>query len=257
MTGLWRFIVMSALGAGFYWLAALMLLPTSGTLNTVGFGIGAVAAAVPVLALFDRQAGALSGLLTLILVSYATALVVMITFWGTDPFLAVRGWPVIAMALSCALAFGPPEARPHTAWLTGLMLWTVIALMAGVFHPPALALMIKGPVHMSIGIVAMAALMMVLIAAADGAVHGVSERFANTLSGLLPVLGFTGTVLGIMRALRDMPALFDGDTADPAQLAQVLSGLALAFETTLLGLVGAVVVTVVTLALNPFGGAHG
>ena len=69
------------------------------------------------------------------------------------------------------------------------------------------------------------------------------RRFVRTLIGFLPLLGFLGTVLGIMQALGALPAGLDanGATADAALaggLQESLAGIAVAFETTLLGLLG-------------------
>ncbi|MEM6850029.1 MAG: MotA/TolQ/ExbB proton channel family protein, partial [Pseudomonadota bacterium] len=70
------------------------------------------------------------------------------------------------------------------------------------------------------------------------------RRYLRTLIALLPVLGFVGTVLGIQRALVQLPegfsASFGEAGPDPAFTAS-LSGIATAFETTLIGLVASFV----------------
>lgn len=72
------------------------------------------------------------------------------------------------------------------------------------------------------------------------------RRLLRTLIGLLPVFGFLGTVLGIMQALANLPvALTLQQATQDANLADSLRGIATAFETTLLGLAGSVVATLV------------
>lgn len=82
------------------------------------------------------------------------------------------------------------------------------------------------------------------------------RRFVRSMISFLPVLGFVGTVLGIMTALGALPEQLSGDisalsqnTGDSAALADglqnSLSGIAIAFETTLLGLVGSLVASFV------------
>ncbi|MEO9530047.1 MotA/TolQ/ExbB proton channel family protein [Roseibium sp.] len=76
---------------------------------------------------------------------------------------------------------------------------------------------------------------------------GPRRRFIKILIGTLPLLGFLGTVLGIMDALGGLPGLFLGDRTTASdlssELAASLSGISLAFETTMLGLVTSLVAT--------------
>lgn len=70
------------------------------------------------------------------------------------------------------------------------------------------------------------------------------RRLLRTLIGLLPVLGFLGTVVGIMQALANLPAALAAQPAtQDAGLSESLRGIATAFETTLLGLVGSIAAT--------------
>lgn len=76
---------------------------------------------------------------------------------------------------------------------------------------------------------------------------GAIRKFIRMLIGTLPLLGFLGTVAGIMDALSGLPLLFSGgDTVasdlTPA-LTKSLGGISLAFETTLLGLVASLIAT--------------
>lgn len=76
---------------------------------------------------------------------------------------------------------------------------------------------------------------------------GPIRKFIRTLIGTLPLLGFLGTVAGIMDALAGLPRLFAGDLASAADLTPALTlslgGISLAFETTLLGLVASLLAT--------------
>ncbi len=69
-----------------------------------------------------------------------------------------------------------------------------------------------------------------------------SRGYVRGLLPLLPLLGFLGTVIGLARAVADLPAgLSSGNGA--ADFAGTLSGLAIKFETTLLGLLASMVAT--------------
>ena len=57
-----------------------------------------------------------------------------------------------------------------------------------------------------------------------------------TIAGLAPILGLLGTIVGLMRAFRDI-----GDTAGPVEPALVADGLWIALSTTATGLVIATV----------------
>jgi hypothetical protein len=77
----------------------------------------------------------------------------------------------------------------------------------------------------------------------------IQRRFLRTLIALLPVMGFLGTVWGIKIALSHIPEeLFfqdqSGDLAKAmADMTASLKGIATAFETTLLGLLGSIAAT--------------
>lgn len=68
-----------------------------------------------------------------------------------------------------------------------------------------------------------------------------SRAFVRTMITFLPLLGFLGTVLGITQALSGLPLTFGDAVAEAPEfsrgIAQSLSGIAVAFETTLLGLI--------------------
>ncbi len=68
------------------------------------------------------------------------------------------------------------------------------------------------------------------------------RSFMRVFISTLPLLGFLGTVLGITQALSGLPGLVGGDGAldqnTSAALGAGLASIAIAFETTMLGLIG-------------------
>lgn len=77
----------------------------------------------------------------------------------------------------------------------------------------------------------------------------IQRRFLRTLIALLPVMGFLGTVWGIKIALSHIPRelFFQDEAGDLAKaisdMTMSLKGIATAFETTLLGLLGSIAAT--------------
>jgi biopolymer transport protein ExbB/TolQ len=77
--------------------------------------------------------------------------------------------------------------------------------------------------------------------------HAASRRFLRSLLPFLPLLGFLGTVIGLATAIADLP---HGLSPEPGQMLDIsgsLAGLAVKFETTLLGLLASLIAS---LALN-------
>jgi len=67
--------------------------------------------------------------------------------------------------------------------------------------------------------------------------------------GALTMLGLLGTVIGLSLALQDLAPVMGGN-ANPADTAAVLSRLGLAFTTTLIGITGSLVLSVVRMILR-------
>lgn len=84
-------------------------------------------------------------------------------------------------------------------------------------------------------------------AEAVAAFHGASRRFIRDLLPCLPLLGFLGTVVGLATAMAALPT--DGGSG-PVDLAGSLSGLALKFETTLLGILASLIATLLLALLE-------
>lgn len=73
--------------------------------------------------------------------------------------------------------------------------------------------------------------------------------FIGTLIWSIPVLGFTGTVLGLAKAVGNFGSLVKSDGLE-AVLPQITGGLATAFETTLIALVLALILQIFSSCCN-------
>ncbi len=81
----------------------------------------------------------------------------------------------------------------------------------------------------------------------------VAERFLKSASGLLIVLGLVGTFYGLTLSIGKLVTLITGDVADAAQitaqlttgLTGALSGMSVAFSTSLFGIVAAILVMLI------------
>jgi len=72
--------------------------------------------------------------------------------------------------------------------------------------------------------------------------HQASRRFVRGLIPFLPLLGFLGTVIGLSIALAELPhGLGSGGQREVFDISGSLAGLAVKFETTLLGLLGSMI----------------
>jgi len=170
-------------------------------------------------------------------------------------------WPLVVAGLAAGLALllhGETSGRSALPWAifplgAALVLVIVLAWPGG---PPQM--LVRSFAHRVLLVLTGAILAALLMGFSrpDG-LSGKDTGFVRALMGLLPLLGFTGTILGIMQALSALPAVFEGE--GPAGLAPVLAGLATAFETTLIGLVGAISASfgLVVLSMRMKAGPHG
>ena len=71
-----------------------------------------------------------------------------------------------------------------------------------------------------------------------------SRRYIRGLLPVLPLLGFLGTVIGLARAMAELPAALGNGSGVAVDLTGTLSGLAIKFETTLLGLLASMIAAV-------------
>ncbi|GMP12210.1 hypothetical protein TM239_64790 [Bradyrhizobium sp. TM239] len=68
-----------------------------------------------------------------------------------------------------------------------------------------------------------------------------SRQFVRSLLPLLPLLGFLGTVIGLASAISDLPHDLNASSGHNIDISASLAGLAVKFETTLLGLIASIV----------------
>lgn len=164
---------------------------------------------------------------------------------------ALAHWPVVLMLLAAGLIGTRPEepvGLPVATLLGAALFLCVMAILHQAFVPEALRMIfLRGPVHVAIVAVAAICLVLTLLPLA-GRVSARILSLRGTLVGLLPLLGFFGTVAGLMEAVSALPMIFAGGSADPVLLRGLLDGLALAFETSLLG-IGAAIALVTLAAL--------
>lgn len=151
-------------------------------------------------------------------------------------------WAFGAASLCAGLALLRPDPGTELPTLALFPLGAALAMLAITLLVPLareVALLVMAtPYHLVIFLT----LCSTLVALGDAAATGLGprrERLIRALIGLMPLLGFLGTVAGIIEAMAGLPALFTGGGVDNAALDPVLQGLATAFETTLVGLVGA------------------
>lgn len=80
--------------------------------------------------------------------------------------------------------------------------------------------------------------------------HDASRRFFRALLSFLPLLGFLGTVVGLATAIGALPIGTGVNRGGGLDVAASLAGLALKFQTTLLGLVAAILSAALLAALE-------
>jgi hypothetical protein len=71
--------------------------------------------------------------------------------------------------------------------------------------------------------------------------HFASRHFVRALLTLLPLLGFLGTVIGLAIAISELPHGITEGGGQALDISASLAGLAVKFETTLLGLVASMI----------------
>jgi biopolymer transport protein ExbB/TolQ len=71
--------------------------------------------------------------------------------------------------------------------------------------------------------------------------HQASRQFVRTLLPFLPLLGFLGTVIGLATAMGELPRGAGEQAARSFDVSASLAGLAIKFETTLLGLIASMI----------------
>ncbi|WP_417262982.1 MotA/TolQ/ExbB proton channel family protein [Celeribacter sp.] len=185
-------------------------------------------------------------LLALLAIGAAVAML-----WGTTgtpaPGLSrFQAWPLFLLCLTIWLPRLTTQApQPRDGVVLGTALTLGLATLSSLIAPALLPYMLKTPVHLCLWLTFLSALSLTVTASLAGHWTPRTERFATVLSSLLPLLGFFGTIFGLMTALSALPEIFAGGTPDGPALTEMLRGLGSAFETTLIGLGGAMVLTLV------------
>jgi len=80
--------------------------------------------------------------------------------------------------------------------------------------------------------------------------HLASRRLIRALISFLPLLGFLGTVIGLTAAIGGLPASLGPEASGNIDISASLLGLAVKFETTLLGLLGALIASLLLALLE-------
>ncbi len=86
----------------------------------------------------------------------------------------------------------------------------------------------------------------------------VAERFSRASTGLLIILGLVGTFYGLTRSIGQLVSLISGDFAGATEvtesliqgLTEALSGMSVAFTTSLFGIAAAIIMTLVSVFVN-------
>lgn len=161
---------------------------------------------------------------------------------GTTAYLAGFGaWPFIVAGLAAALSLVPRKVSelPTMALLPfgavlALGLYSVLLSVA----PDVARFLGATPYHFIITLT-LGTTVVALVDVASASLSAPRERLIRSLTAMMPLLGFLGTIAGLIGALGALPAVFAEGGQEADALARVISGLATAFETTLLGLIGA------------------
>lgn len=257
MTGI-AAIVVSGMAALFFGVGIVLLpaaLPAGGMLRPLAL----VAATVPVIFLLARSVPPLAAAARVVTALWPL-LAVTLLLPGMQParldYLRALGiWPFVAAMLAAGLSLLPTQAARQDPVPTlalfpfGAVLATCAAALLVIGFPTPLRLVLSTPYH----VVIFLALACVLVALADAAATHLPparEKLIRALIAMMPLLGFLGTIAGLLEALTSLPALFSPTGADSGALGLVMRGLATAFETTLVGLVGAALTGFLLLLLT-------
>lgn len=239
-------VVLSGVSAAGYWLGYLAEL--SGSFgDPVLSMLGGAILAPPLFLLLLGAPSVLSRIAALVLAVVPVVAILLLLLRAEDlPALLARfgAWPFLICAVAAGLTLillALAEGRavsPGPLFPLGAAALVAAMGAAQILSVPT-DLLLKTPLHLALALLGAAlviGLLLVLLARSLPPRH---ERFLRALIGLLPLLGFTGTILGIMGALSSLPEIF-GASGSTEALPALLTGLGTAFETTLIGLVLAI-----------------
>jgi hypothetical protein len=242
-------VLLAAAAAAAFWVGWGLGLVPRGLSGSI-LGAGMLAAVL--LLLLGTETRSLAG--TLLGLCPTAALIISLV--GAEDLISVAGglrlWPLFLSLFAAMLTLSLiPGAETRAGFARA---GVVLAGALTVAVPLGAATLVdrwvlQTPVHLAITF----ATCLVLSGQARSALIGPPKadeaRLMSGMTQLLPLLGFAGTVWGIMVALEALPAIFAADTPSTEALQHLLGGLGTAFETTLLGLFAAVLVAVVAMLL--------
>lgn len=252
-------IALALSASGAFWMGWFNALWPAGPIPTF---CAALSLAAVLLLLFPARLPRLPGVHSLsggLLTAYPLVLFLLLLITTDDAAMLtadVRLWP-LALMTACALAAGrllqPPPVQ--SAVLAAILLLTLTLMIAGLYGATGLIerWVLRSPFHIAIFTTATTVLCALLptFSHARAPSAAIQEaRFVQELTQLLPLLGFAGTIWGISLALTSLPQVLAAEGgADPAALNTLLGALATAFETTLLGIAGTALITLLSAFL--------
>ncbi len=240
-------LVLSVLAASFFWAGWLVNLVSQTQINAV---VGAVAISAPILLMLGPSRPAFLDLARILLILFPVSVLSIEVLTASSAQNLFGGWRLWPLLLAtCAATLSASLLRVDHIRTTAIGLSVFILLfLGGLFTMLEEAAIVdrwvlRSPVHFFIIMIALTIFVLQSLAVARGAFPRSEATFVGGLIQLLPLLGFAGTILGIMAALTALPDVFNTDQAsenNSEALEALLGGLARAFETTLLGLLGSI-----------------
>lgn len=245
-------VLLAAMAAAAFWAGwGIGLLPVGMMTSALGAGLIA-AVALLLIGGAGRDFGGLAG--TLLALCPTAAL--LITLGQAESLAEVAArvglWPLVLSLFAAQLAVSLlPDMATRAVLARGAVVLSLALTLALPLGAAALAdrWVLQSPVHLLIVYTACLVFAAQASAAFIGPPDVEEKRMIAGMTQLLPLLGFAGTVWGIMVALGALPAVFASETPGNDALQELLGGLGTAFETTLLGLAAAVIAAVVDLLL--------
>lgn len=245
-------VLLAAAAVAAFWAGwSFGLLPQGNLISLLGAGM----IAALILLLIGTDAQGFQGLAGTLLGLCPTA-ALLVTLALADDLAAVadglRLWPLVLslfaglLALSLMPAMATRESFARAGFVLALGLTLAMPLGLGDF---ADRWVLESPVHLLIIYTACLVFAGQARVALLGPPDSEEARLTAGMAQLLPLLGFAGTVWGIMVALGALPAIFATAVPSSEALQSLLGGLGTAFETTLLGLAAAVIVAIIDMLL--------
>lgn len=241
----WNVVILAMIAAGLFWFGYVLEL--AGAFGDVLLSVLGGAIIAPVVFLLVSPRGVLARFAALLLATVPVVVLLLLLIRqpaGSGIHVTFGAWPFVVSAIAAAFGLYTLAVYEGRAVATGAMFPLGAAVLTAAISFAAYlgvdaSMLAKTFVHLALSMLSAILFAGLLIVLLSRALPLQTERFLRSLIGLLPLLGFSGTILGIMAALRSLPGLFSGD-GDQQALSDLLAGLATAFETTLIGLIAAI-----------------